>query len=56
MSLAELLTLLPLDALVKLAEAVAAEIQTKNELAAMQAAAKAADAATDIAEEAALKS
>lgn len=54
-TIAELLALLPLDALLKLAEAVAAEIKAKSEVEAMKASINAADAAADAAEAEALK-
>lgn len=47
---------IPLDLLLKLADAIAKEVQAKTELAAMQSAVSAADAAADAAEAEALKS
>lgn len=49
------LALVPLDALLRLADAVAKMIEAKNELAAMRAAVQAADASVDAAEADALK-
>lgn len=48
--------MVPVDALLRLADAVAKEIEAKNERTAMQAGVEAADAAADAAEAEALKS